>query len=369
MDKGLIIKAAVVIIAVLFLIEPLSMTVQNWAPSSTGAAQESYRGTANINVTVYSYGAILYAEAPTELQKAQILENPEVLALEEMDTESGEQSGVYRITLRDSKKTLEIYSQFKNLGISTIAVAQIGLPDEYTLTLEDGSRMQIHGGYQQIFLEPVLPAGRQVSYLMMVESDGTNTVGILEAKSYYSNVELSGEGTVVGANASAYVFTVPWEERAEVDAETLQAEYGEGNVTYARNDYIVFSPALTPAETVAFKKEYVTYISEGSASVEEGFANRTLAEADFMGRAVFPDSVLQVRAEAAPNLSYGYEQINTYTVNLPETFDGYVLDAGDFVLPSEEHFEINETARVVFNASVTGNTVLGIMEVYLQKAP
>ncbi len=360
MDKGLIVKIAVVILALLFLIEPLSMSVQNWSGNTGPEEGTIYTGTANVNVTIYSYGAFLYAFAPSEFQKTQILENPEVLDIEEVD------DGVYRITLRDSAKTQAVYNEFKELEISTIAVGQIGLPDEYEIMLADGSRMQIHGGYHQLTMEPVLETGRKVSYLLSVETDGTNTYNILDAKMYYSNVELSGECTIVGANASAYIFAVPWENRS-IDVDSLKGEYGEENVAYLRKDYVVFEPALSPGETMFLKKEYVTYISQESASVLGNFTNRTLAEGDFMGKATFPDSVLQITAGEAPNLTYEYEQVNTYTVSLPTDFDGYSLEAGEMELPSGLHFELNETAEVIFNATVTGDMVLGIMEIYLEK--
>ena len=360
MDKGLIVKVGVVILALLFLIEPLSMGLQGQSGAENGGESALYTGTANVNATIYSYGALLYTTAPTEFQKTQILANPEVLEMEEVD------DGVYRITLRDSAKTREIYSEFKELGITTIAIGQVGLPEEYELVLADGSRIKIHGGYQQLFMEPLLEGGRKVSYLLSVESDGTNTYRILDAKSYYSNVELSGNATIVGANASAYAFTVPWEERI-LDMELLKEEYGEENVVYLRKDYVVFEPPLSPSETMFLKREYVTYISEASASVQENFTNRSLAEQDFMGRATFPNSSLQIRAREAPNITFEYGEVNTYTVLLPKNFDGYLLEVGEMELPSELEFEANDTATVVFNATVTGDMVLGIMEVYLKK--
>jgi len=49
------------------------------------------------------------------------------------------------------------------------------------------------------------------------------------------------------------------------------------------------------------------------------------------------------------------------------TFDGYILEAGEVVLPSEKEFKVNDTATVVFNATVTGDMILGIMEIYLKE--
>lgn len=360
MDKGLIVKIGVVILALLFLIEPLSMGIQNWAGSGGEAVGNMYVGSANVNATIYSYGAFLYLNTPTELQKSQILANPEVLNLEQVD------DSVWRITLRDSSKTKEVYNEFGTLGISTLAVAQLGLPDKYTIQLEDGSRMEIRGGYQQFFMEPVLESGSSISYMLVVETDGTSTYDILDAKSYYSEVELQDEGIIVGANASAYAFNIPWEERA-LDLEELQEEYGEENVLYTQNDYVVFSPGLTAGETVALKTHYVTYISQGSASIVGNFTNRTQAEADFMGRASFPDSVLFIKASEAPELEYEFEKRNTYTVELPSKFDGYKLALEKVELASQGEYELNQSVLIALNASVTGDTVLGIKEIIIVK--
>ena len=360
MDKGLIMKVAVVIIALLFLMEPLSTGIQNWGNGGELETTGMYVGTANVNLTIYSYGAFLYANSLTEFQQTQVLGNPEVLDIEAVE------DGYHRITLRDSAKTRETYNEFKELGIQSIAVAQVGLPDEYTIELENGDRMEIHGGYHQLVMEPLLESGRKLSYVIAVESDGTSTYRILDAKNYYSNVELSGPGTIVAANSSAYLFTVPWEER-NIGLEALEEKYGKENVIYERRDYVVFSPPLSPAETVMLKKEYVTYISEGSASLDGNFTNKSLAEEDFMGRAIFQDSILQIQTDEELNLSYEYENVNTYVVSLPRNFDGYILEAGEVVLPSEKEFKVNDTATVVFNATVTGDMILGIMEIYLKE--
>jgi hypothetical protein len=362
MDKSLIVKAAVVIMALLFLMEPFAMSIQNWAGTGSGEGSDIHTGTANVDITIYSYGAFLYMQVPTELQKSQVSSNPEVLSLEE--TEEG--SGFYRATLRDSAKTREVYGQLKNLGISSFVFAQIGLPDEYTVELENGTEMEIFGGYQQMGMEPVLETGRKASYMIAVETDGANTYRILDAKMYSYNTELSGEATIVGANSSAYSFNVPWEERALLLEEIIE-EYGEENITYERKDYVVFDPPLSSTETVFMKKEYVTYISEGSASILANFTNRSLAEQDFSGRASFPDSTLRIVADETPELEFEHQQVKIYTVQFPEKVGGYILEAGEIEVASREEFEAGETVKASFNATVTGDMVLGAMEIYINK--
>ncbi len=361
MNKSLIVKVLVVFLALLFLMEPLAMSVRNWSGNDGGDAT-IYTGTANVNVSIYSYGAFLYIQAPSEVQISQISGNPEVLSLEEVE----EGSGFYRATLRDSAKNMEIYNGFKNLGINSFAMAQIGLPDEYSIELANETKMEIQGGYQQMMMEPLIETGRKVSYMLAVETDGIITYRIIDAKSYYSNVELSGEGTIVGANTSAYAFMIPWENRDLVIEEIIE-EYGEENVVYERKDYVVFEPPLSSTETMFMKTEYVTYISEGSASLLENFTNKTLADQDFGGRATFPDSTLRIIAEEVPDLEFEYEQVKTYNLELPNTFDGYLLEAGEIEVASNLDFDEGETALVSFNATVTGDMVLGVMEVYLNK--
>ncbi|MCP4647939.1 MAG: hypothetical protein GY852_09450 [bacterium] len=361
MDKSLIVKGLVVFLALLFLMEPFAMSIRSW---SGGGVEEGgmYQGTANVNVSIYSYGAFLYVQAPSDAQLDQISGNPEVLSVEEVE----EGSGFYRVTLRDSAKTMEVYSGFKNLGIPSFASAQIGLPDEYTIVLANESEMQIQGGYQQMLMEPVLETGRKVSYNLAIETDGIITYRILDAKSYYFNVELSGDATIAGANSTAYSFTIPWEERNLVIEEIIE-EHGEENVVYERNDYVVFETPLTSTETMFMKTEYVTYISEGSASVLENFTNRTLVEQDFGGKATFPDSNLRIVAEEAPNMTFEYEQVKTYSVEFPASFDGYAFKADEIEVASQEDFKVGETVNAKFNATVTGDMVLGVMKVYINK--
>ncbi|MBD3390011.1 hypothetical protein GF415_03600 [Candidatus Micrarchaeota archaeon] len=339
------------------------MSIQNWSGEGNNGNSDVYQGTANVNVTIYSYGAFLYAEGLTEDQKGQVTANPEVLSIENIGEEGEE---VLRITLRDSSKTREVYSGLKNLGIGTMAVAQIGLPEKYTVSLENGTQMEIHGGYTQMLMEPLMKTGREISYVLVVQTDGSSTYGVVEARSYSSEVELEGETEIVSANASAYLFTIAWENRT-LDTSALKSDYGEGNVTYNQKDYITFDPPLSAEETVLYKASYVTYISSASASVLANFTNRSRAEADFAGKAVFPDSVLQVNAAAPPNLSFEQEQVKTYRVSFPEKIEGYVLEAEELDIPSELDFSKGENATVVFNATVTGNMILGIKEIHLVK--
>ncbi len=363
MDKGLIVKVLVVFFALLFLLQPFAMSIQNWSGGGNNGNSDVYQGTANVNVTIYSYGAFLYAEGLTQEQEGKVVANPEVLNIENIGEEGEE---VLRITLRGSSKTREVYSGLKNLGISTLAVAQIGLPEEYTVSLENGTEMEIHGGYTQMLMEPLMKTGRQISYVLVVQTDGSSTYGVVDARSYSSEVELEGKAEVVGANASAYLFTIPWENRT-LDTSALKNTYGEENVTYSQNDYITFDPPLSAEETVLYKTNYITYISEESASVLANFTNRSRVEMDFAGKAVFPDSVLQVNAGAPPNLSFEQEQVKTYRVNFPEKIGGYVLEAEELDIPSELDFSEGENATVVFNATVTGNMILGIREIHLVK--
>lgn len=357
MDKSLIVKVLVVFFALLFLLEPFAMTVQNWSQPA-GPAGETFSATANVNVTIYSYGAFLYVNVPSDSQLEQISQNPEVLNSEELE------SGFYRITLRDSSKTAEVHTGFKNLGIGSVAAAQVGLPDEYEAELLNGSKITIFGGYQQLFMEPMVEQGRTISYVIAVETDGATTYRILDAKPYYRDAELTAQVEIVDAGTSAYVFSIPWENRT-VDVDALSEEYGAGNVSYERRDYVTFDPPLDASETLFLKQDYVTYISQGSASILANFTDRETAEADFMGKASFPDSTLQVMATEAPSLPFGYEQVKTYTVVLPGSIEGYVLEAQEISLPSELDFAEGQEATVMLSATVTGDMVIGVKDIVL----
>lgn len=361
MDKGLLLKILVVAIALLFLIEPFAIS-QSWRDNGGVQAGVHYQGTAQVNLTIYSYGAFLFANALTDAQKQQVQGNPEVLSVEDLD------GGMQRITLRDSTKTTEVYSTFKNVGISTIALAQIGLPDEYNLTLQNGSIITAEGGYQQMAMEPLMPTGKKLSYLIGVETEGQNTYRILNARQYYSQVIIVGQATVASANASAYAYSIPWEGR-NLDVDALKAAYGAGNVTYTRNDYFLFSPELSPSETISMKKDYITYISAKSASVAPQFMNKSLVEADFGTRATFPGSILKISSAEAPELGYNYTRTKMYEIRFPDDFGGYSLGAKEAVpFPSEEDFAVNETIQVKMNATTCGELVIEVVNAELGKS-
>ncbi|MBN2122503.1 hypothetical protein JW721_05635 [Candidatus Micrarchaeota archaeon] len=361
MDKGLIVKILVVFLAGLFLLEPFAMTMSNWMGNSGGEAGEYYSGAANVNVTIYGYGAFLYVQGPTQLQLTQIENNAEVLSLEDVG------DSVYRITLRDSAKTREVYLGFEEMGISTLAIAQIGLPEEYDLVLSDGSTINISGGYEQLAMAPAIEAGNKVSYILEIVSDGKGTLGITNAQSYTYEVGLEIPGAISDSAASKYVFSVPWEER-NLELAELESEYGEGNVAYSRADYIIFEPELGMEETLMLKRDYMTYISSSSATVAANFTDTSLVEGDFAERAVFPNSSLIITSPEVPELGYDYVSIRNYEVSIPNSASGYSIGISLLNLTSAEEFSEGDSVVLKATATVTGDMVILIREISMEAA-
>ncbi len=362
MDNGLLIKVLVVGLALLFLLEPFAMTVSNWAGVRTTADTSQHTGTANVNITIYSYGAFLFANGLTDMQKTQIKANPEVLSVDDLD------GGNVRITLRDSAKSKEVYTQFKNLGIDTVSIVQVGLPEEYVLTLDNGSAMKVSGGYQQLFMEPVMEPGHSASFVIAVQTVGNTTDKILQTKMYYYDAKITGQGVVEGEGKAKYVYSVPWEERA-LNTTELEAQFGKGNVTYSRKDYFTFSPALSATETLSMKKAYMTFISETSATVIPDFVNRTQVEADFGDKAVLPPSVLTITASGEPELgsNYSYTKDTVYDVRFPNVVGGYYLSTNQTIsIPSDKELSDNQTVDVAMNITATGDFIVGIKGIAIQ---
>lgn len=362
MDKGLIVKVLVVGLALLFLLEPFSMTINNWYGGTSANPNAQYLGTANVNITIYSYGAFLFANGLSGMQKSQIEANPEVLSVEDIE------NGNVRITLRDSAKSREVYTQLKNLGIDTVSIVQVGLPEEYLLTLENGSTMMVYGGYQQLFMEPALEPGHSASFIVAVQTVGNSTYQILQTKLYYYDAKVSGQGVVEGEGIVKYVYSVPWEERG-VDVTALEEEFGKGNVSYSRKDYLTFSPVLSAGETLSMKRDYMSFISETSATVKPEFNNRTQVEADFGGRAILPASLLTITAVEEPELdsNYTYTKTMMYNVRLPADFGGYYLSTNEtLAVPSEKEFADGETVDIAMNITATGDFILGIKDILME---
>ncbi|MEM4272470.1 MAG: hypothetical protein QXH30_02675 [Candidatus Bilamarchaeaceae archaeon] len=363
MDKGLIVKVLVVGLALLFLLEPFAMTVSNWAGIRTNEQNTQYFGTANVNITVYSYGAFLFASGLGDMQKAQIMANPEVLEVSDLE------GGNVRITLRDSAKAREVHAQLKNIGINTVSIMQVGLPEEYELALENGSMMKIHGGYYQMFMEPAIEPGHSASFLIAVEASGNSTYRILQARMYYYETEISAQGVVVGEGRQMHSYIIPWEERATVDVPELAERFGKENVEYARKDYFSFNPPLSAEETISAKKEYMTFISETSASVRSDFTNKTQVEEEFGERAVFPSSILTISARERPVLdsNYTYEKTAIYSIRFPEDAGGYYLATSEALeVPSEKELADGERVSVRMNITATGNSIIAIKGIAIE---
>lgn len=361
MDKGLLAKVVVIVVAGLFVLEPFAMTMGNWMGGGEGGSEAYYAGAANVNITVYGYGAFLYVQKPTSLALTQIEGSEEVLSVEDAG------DSVYRITLRDSAKTREVYLEFEEMGISTLAIAQIGLPEEYDLVLEDGSMINVSGGYEQLAMAPAVEPGSMVSYILEIVSDGQSTLGITNAQSYTYEVGLEIPGTVVNSSSSRYGFSVPWEGR-NLELAEMEQEYGEENVEYSPADYIIFVPELSMEETLMLKRDYMTYISTSSATVPSNFTNASLVEADFGERAVFPNSTLVITSAELPNLEYEYDEIRNYAVSIPDSVSGYSIGINTVNISSEDAFSEGDAVVLRATATVTGDMVLLIREIGMEAA-
>jgi hypothetical protein len=155
---------------------------------------------------------------------------------------------------------------------------------------------------------------------------------------------------------------VPWEER-NLDLESLEAEYGEENVEYVRRDYMAFEPALSMEETLMLKKDYMTYISASSASVEANFTNSSMVREEFGGRALLPDSLLMLSAEELPDLGYNHTAIKKYAISLPVDFEGYSIGIPEINITSEDEFSEGDSVVLTASATATGNSILALRNI------
>lgn len=350
--KKLIIQAIVVLVCLGFILESFAFGSRGGGTGAGGTAEAGvYVGVADANMTVLDYRPYLYAD-----RLLNESEKREVMALDGVE-EIMDDATRSVISVSDSSKTHEAYSELRRKNITTYTLATLAMPGYFEMVLGNGSKANVMGTRFDYMMEPVSAIGGKILMRLVIQAKGEAPTGISSITPILSVREMDYDAEILDAAGKTYYYTVPWEGRG-LDVGALEEEFGAENVEYARDDSVILPAMLSPQEMLSKKFDYVETISERAITVRQGFTDRERVEQDFGEGLAFMNSTLAIRSEADPGLNFTHEVRYIYTIRIPERIERYDFYSGTAeVVASGER---SGTIPVTISAEALGDTVMGI---------
>jgi len=383
MEKGTLIKLAVVFIILVFVIEMLYMWSRG-AVKTTTVEGITGSGSVQTNATIADYERALTVvgydplleEAKNNLTKAGLITY--AVPLDENTT-------VYNIA--DGVSAGEVASALEGLNVSLYSKAYIILPPFVNVTMDNGTTALIPASPIQEDMDPTFLAGDTILIRFNVYIANSQI-------SRYGGVEIIPRPATIPATARVlnitsvtYSLSIPWEQRG-INRSALTEEFRPLNASFSYKGQSFINANLTQEQVSAIKAlnlSYVAAVSPTTISIQTNFTDRSAALSDlsnFSDLLSFPNSTITLDFEGAVgeeiegnissvmegyNLSYGMARSETLLLELPRTIaaDKNYTIKGDntrAAILSGLH-ELNETLNATIDAKVISNRIMRIDQV------
>lgn len=326
-------------------------------PGSGPVAGEILSGIAVFNGTIRTYEPFLVVTG----QLPESVKNKLLLDEGVRSVNPSSEGHVINVTTRDD--VYPVAQLLKKDNIESTTVANIILPVSVELKLSNGTKTKVVSvGTVQVWTEPLVDVDTTVIVSMVASAQDGRLLSYSSAVLLADKVDVSGNATVVSLLGKEYSFTVPWEKRDQVDETALKSKYGNASVKFTRNDYVSFPTSLTVAQITDKKNlAYITFISDTGASISKNFTNKTQVLSDFGNiTAVFPDSDLRLITNKTVDLPFNSTLLNSYSISLPSSLDGYSLDSKLYQLKLSKDYSVNETVNVTVSGTAIGNRIVKV---------
>ena len=349
--KQLIIQVVVVLVCLAFMLESFALGSKNTTTQDESLGNQTYSGVAQVNITILDYRPYLYVDGQLNDSTRSYVAG--LQGVEDIINETARSV----ISVSDSSQTPEVYSKLKRMNITAYTLATLGMPAYFSMALANGSTANVMGTKFEYMAEPVSKIGGKMLMRLVIETQGETPTGMQSISPMLSAQLIDYDAEISESTGKTYYFNIPWESR-NLDVDALKTEFGAGNVDYARNNNVILANSLTPQEMISKKFDYVGTISERAITVGQNFTDKARVLQDFGQDAVFMNSSLVIHSEAQPALNLTPEVKYIYTIRIPEKIGEYNFysDSAEVITSGE----MNGTIPVTINASVLGETVMGI---------
>ncbi len=356
MDRKQIAGIVVVLVSLLLVTE--GFYFGGSLPSFGGPSKSSnVSGVAVFNGTIRTYDPYLMIPLNTSPDVlAQLRLRPEVKDIQNS-------SGVYVVDT-DTRDDVYPLGQFLlTQNVTPYAVANIAATDVIQFNTSLGvQNASIPFGVVRVVTQPLVDSDNVVTVsLIGVISDG-QVIEVQSSNVLVQNVQLEMNATVASLDHKTYSYSIPWENRT-----SLGNLSSYGNYSYNQVDTVIFANQLTLGQVMAKKQfPYITYIDQGSASVDPSFSNVTQFATNFADvNYTLPPSSLTIQTNETPALPFNASVTYSYDLVLDQNGSSYTFPTGSFFVDSDHELPINSTIGLNMTVVALGNKVLAIRRVDL----
>jgi hypothetical protein len=355
MERKDIVKA-IVLIGTLIMVGSMFAPSLMFSPTNDGPVSndEEITGVAEFSGMIRTYEPVLDVTQPMDEALLTKLRTDERVKL--ITSYSG--GYIINTTTRDDVYPLSQY--LRENDVASKSIANIILPPLVELELSNGSKSEVISvGTIKIVSEPLVDTDTHVLVQMIATAKGGRLITPISGKILSKSVDATGIAKISSFEGMHYEFVVPWEERDKVDESTYS------QATYKRADYISFPGSLSVLQITQMKDlEYITYISDTGASVNENFTDKDQIKNDFGNISIiFPDSNLLIDTNEEVSLPYNGSLSYKYTVSLPASVEEYILDSKNISLKTETKYSLNDSINITVSGVAMGDKIVKIDEI------
>jgi hypothetical protein len=357
MKKDDIIKILVIIVVIGFIIEMFAFTrgplVTNQQNKET---EEILFGYAEFYGTLRSYQPYLIINNNINKTTQQLIK-----ADKRVEDVRESAAGIV-VALKEKRDVVDVYNFLKDMNITSYSDADIELPYFLELNLANGGVVNVSSGGALITkrIEPFINQNSKIKMRIDIIAKNGVMTGYQSVVILPEKVLLTLNATVKKLYSRAFFYTIPWENRNNINVEELKNNFGKENVNYSKKDYIVFKRSLNTSEIEEKKNlPYIKFITEKTATVDANFSDKEIVKNDFGDIVEFPASILQIRSNETPNVEYEKNQSFYYVITIKD--DNYSLPK-ELIVETQRIYEEGSNITVNIEALAIGNHILNKVE-------
>ncbi len=352
MDKTDIIKILVAVIVIGFITEQFYFGyIGGSKRPTTLTGGQNITGTAVFNGTIRTYDPILGLPVDTNQSIIDQLRSMDGVK----DVTAQNSVILVQTETRDDVYPLAVFLRQNN--VTSFSIANIALPPLIEVSVDNAKiNVTTNNAIVRVQTEPLLDADSDVTVSMSAVVNDELLVGYDSPNILLNRITLETNATLASLNYKTYRYIIPWESRNSLN------NLSEYDYHYTKVNTIIFNPPLTIAQVLAKKVfPYLIYIDASSAEVVPEFSNSSQVLLNFEDTNVtFPSSLLEIKTNETPDLSFDYTVRYTYLLTLPQTLNGYELGNISFLGETATMHELNTTMPLNVTIIAIGNKVISV---------
>ncbi|MBU0585923.1 hypothetical protein KJ780_00255 [Candidatus Micrarchaeota archaeon] len=303
-------------------------------------------GTINVNATLIKYDPYIVTDASGPIEGISNFSDVDDIIL----SPDG-----YVVALKTTENITGIYSELKKMNISGVTNAAVNLDAGAQLQTSNGTTVELSAATVTVLLEPIFKENEKINMNIYVITKDGRILGNSKVAYLQPDVKQIEVNATISFIEQTTTYIIPWEQRMDYSEMLMEikVEYGSGNVSIVRNDYVIGS--IESGSNIS----YVVGIISDKVFVGNN-TDRTQILNDIEGVS-FPDSTLIIKGDSSDDERFeSLESSTAYFYGL------IVKDGEDEILASftsSNKYELGDEIKINAEAAVIGDKIYTIEKV------